>query len=206
MGMRSGPSKQAAVFHGQGGEKDTAKTDLEQFFRVAGRALEPLLSNESAPLLLAGVDYLLPIFRETCCYPQIMERHLTGNCNLMTNKQLHEQSLEIMRPYFDRSRRDGLRRLHALLGTGKASVDTVEVATAATTGKVDVLLADVGQEQPGVFDVSVGRAVLGKEDTDNCDDLVNLAVAETLLHGGSVFAASAPELPDRAAVGAIYRY
>jgi hypothetical protein len=206
MGMRGNGSKRAAVFHGHGGEKDTAKTDLEQFFRVAGRALEPLLHNESAPLLLAGLDYVLPIFRQTCCYPQMMERHLTGNCHLLSNQQLHQQSWEIMGPYFDRQRRESLERLRGLVGTGKASVDSADVATAATTGKVDVLLADVGQQELGVFDSALGRAVVRDEVGNGSEDLVNLAVAETLLHGGTVFPAAIHELPDRAAVGAIYRY
>jgi Bacterial archaeo-eukaryotic release factor family 3 len=206
MGMRGGPSKQAAVFHGQGGEKDTAKSDLEQFFRVADRALKPLLSHESAPLLLAGVDYVLPIFRQTCCYPQLMERHLTGNFNLLTNQQLHQQSWEIMREFFDRPRREALQRLRGLLVTGKASADSAEVATAATTGKIDVLLADVKQEQSGEFDPKLGRAVVRSESCDGSEDLVNFAIVETLLHGGTVFSAAAHELPDKAAVGAIYRY
>jgi len=206
MGMRGGPSKQAAVFHGQGGEKDTAKTDLEQFFRVAGRALEPMLSHESAPLLLAGVDYLLPIFRQTCCYPQLVERHLRGNCDLLTNQQLHEHSWIIMREYFDRPRRDALQRLRALLGTGKASADPADVATAAATGKIEVLLSDVGQEQPGVFEPKASRAAICAAPSDGSEDLVNFAIAETLLHGGTVWSAAANDLPNGAPMGAIYRY
>jgi hypothetical protein len=204
--MRGGSSKQSAVFHGQGGEKDAAKSDLEQFFRVVNRALEPLLRNESAPLLLAGVDYLLPIFRQICSYPRLAERHLAGNSNVLSNQQLHQQSWEIMRPYFDRPRRDGLARLRGLLGTGKASLDPIDVATAASTGKVEVLLADVTQQELGVFDASTGRAARCNEPTEGSEDLVNLSISETLLHGGTVFAVSTRELPDRAAVGAIYRY
>jgi Bacterial archaeo-eukaryotic release factor family 7 len=206
MGMRGSSSKHAAVFHGHGGEKDTAKTELEQFFRVASRALEPLLRHESAPLLLAGVEYLLPIFRQTCSYPHVVERHLKGNCNLLSNRQLHEQSWEIMRPFFDRPRRNALERLRALHGAGKASVDPAEVAIAATTGKVDVLLVDVEQQQWGMFDSTLGRAIIRDEGGDGGEDLVNFAVAETLLHGGTAFPASAHELPDRAVLGAIYRY
>jgi hypothetical protein len=194
------------VFHGQGGEKDAANSDLEQFFRVVNRALQPLLRNESAPLLLAGVNYLLPVFRQICSYPQLTERHLTGNCDLLSNQQLHQQSWEIMRPYFDRPRRDGLGRLRGLLGTGKASVDPAEVATAARTGKIALLLADVNEQQLGVFDPSSGRAASCNEPGEGSEELVNLSISETLLHGGTVFAASAHELPDLAAVGAIYRY
>jgi Bacterial archaeo-eukaryotic release factor family 7 len=204
--MRGSLGKQAAVFHGQGGEKDTAKDELEQLFQLVNRALEPVLRKETAPLLLAGVDYLLPIFRKSSSYPQIVERHLTGNCDLPTNQQLHERGWEIMRPYFDRPRRVALEKLNELLGTGRASAGVVEVAGAATMGKIDVLLVDVGQEQPGICDAQLGKAVICDQGCDGSEDLVNLAVAETLLHGGVVHAAEPGQLPVGAATAAIYRY
>ncbi len=126
-GLRGNLGKQAGIFHGQGGIKDTAKTDITLFFQTIDRALEPLLRKENAPLLLGGVDYLLPLFRQTCSYSHLLERHLAGNCDLLTGEQLHERSWEIMRPYFDRPRREAGERFRALLGTGKASADVAEV-------------------------------------------------------------------------------
>ena len=111
-----------------------------------------------------------------------------------------------MRPYFDRPRREALEKLRAILGTGKASADTAEVAGAATTGKIDVLFVDVSQEQLGTFDPNLGKAVICDQACDCSEDLVNLAVAETLLHGGTVFAAEPHELPVSRPLAAIFRY
>jgi len=205
-GMRGNLGKQAAIFHGQGGEKDTAKSDIVQFFQIINRALAPLLNKESAPLLLAGVDYLLPLFRQTCSYAHLMERHLAGNCDLLTSQQLHERSWEIMRPYFDRPRREAIERLHDLLGTGKASAESAEVVGAAATGKIDVLLVDPGEVQLGTFDPNVGKANLCDRSCPHSEDLVNLALAETLLHGGVVYAVEPGQLPDETGIAAIYRY
>ena len=38
------------------------------------------------------------------------------------------------------------------------------------------------------------------------EDLVNLAVAETLLHGGTVFPAASRELPAQSPMAAVFRY
>jgi hypothetical protein len=91
------------------------------------------------------------------------------------------------------------------MGTGKAPADPAEIATAAETGKIDVLLSDLKQEQLGEFDPKLSRAVVRSEPGEGREDLVSFAVAETLLHGGTVFSAPAYELPDNEAVGAIYR-
>jgi hypothetical protein len=74
------------------------------------------------------------------------------------------------------------------------------------TGKVDALLVDAGQEQQGTFDLNLGRATICERACDTAEDLVNLAVAETLQHGGVVYAAEPQELPGGAAAAAIYRY
>ena len=59
--MRGSLGKQAAVFHGQGGHNETHKDDLLQYFRLVDASLETVLRESQAPLLLAGVDYLLPL-------------------------------------------------------------------------------------------------------------------------------------------------
>lgn len=205
-GMRGNLGKQSSIFHGQGGEKDTAKTDVEQFFRVIDHALAPILRHETAPLLLGGVDYLLPIFRQITGYPHLAERHLTGNCDQMTAEQLHERSWELMRPYFDRPRRHALDRLRELNGTDKTSLDPASIVTAVAGGRVEVLLADPNQERRGSFDAKLGRAVSCDASCAGSEDLVNLAVAEILLHGGTVFLAESRELPAQTPVAAVYRY
>jgi len=200
--MHVSQGKQAAVFHGQGGQKDTAKEDLGAFFEIVARALEPTLAREKAPLLLAGVDYLLPIFRQHCSYPELMARHLAGNCDQLSAAQLLERSWEIMQFYFDRPRQEALSRLQSLLGTGKAAADTASVVAAAATGKVEVLFLDPSREVLGSFDAAEAKAAIG----GGREDLVNLALLETLLHGGTAYAAQAFDLPPGQPVAAIYRY
>jgi hypothetical protein len=69
-----------------------------------------------------------------------------------------------------------------------------------------VLLVDVGQGQPGTFDPNLGKVVICDHTCDGRDDLVNLAVVETLLHAGTVFAAEPRLLPNDSPLAALYRY
>ena len=205
-GMRGNLGKQAAVFHGQGGKKDTAKTDIEQYFHAIERALKPVLRNETVPLLLAGVDYLLPIFRQITMYPHLAERHLTGNCDPFSDQQLHERAWELMQPYFDRPRRKALERLRELSGTNKVSLDPEAIVTAAYSGKIEILLSDPTRQRLGRFEPQLGKALTCEATYPGSEDLVNLAVAETLLHGGTVFPAELHEIPMQSPVAAIFRY
>jgi hypothetical protein len=203
-GFRGNLGRQAAVFHGQGGIKDTAKSDLDLFLQALNRALDPVLSRETVPLLLGGVEHVVQSFRRMSSYAGLVDRHLTGNCDRLTAQQLHERSWELMQRHFDHSQQQSVQKLHALLGTGRVSCDITDVTGAAIHGRIEVLIADVGQQQRGIFDRNAGKAIV--VECEGSEDLVNLAVAETLLHDGVVFAASRDQLPDNSAIGAIYRF
>ena len=68
----------AAVVHSLGGEREPAKDELAQYFRVIDAALRETLRDQRAPLILAGVQYLLPIYREISSYALHRERRSPG--------------------------------------------------------------------------------------------------------------------------------
>jgi hypothetical protein len=111
-----------------------------------------------------------------------------------------------MSPYFDRPRLRALDRARQFLGSGRASIDVAQIASAAATGKVDTLLADPYRDQHGIFDAQLGLVTLRDSQVPGGEDLVNLAVADTLVHGGCAFAAKPHEIPGSSPLAAIFRY
>ncbi len=95
-----GTSKQAAVFHGQGGSPDAHKENLKLFFRDIHHALEPTLRRKQLPLILVGVDYLLPIFREACNYSGLTNEQVTGNFDYLNAKEIHQKVWPVMQSLF----------------------------------------------------------------------------------------------------------
>jgi hypothetical protein len=90
--------ERAAMFHGHGVGKDDAKDNILRFFHLLDQGLYALLGKESAPLVLAGVDYLFPIYREANSYPHLMERGIAGNPEGLKGEELHEQGWRIVEP------------------------------------------------------------------------------------------------------------
>ncbi|MCU0879434.1 MAG: hypothetical protein MUF06_16770 [Pirellulaceae bacterium] len=198
--------KQGAVFHGQGGEPDALKSDLTCFFQAVDRSLTPLLEESGAPLLLAGVSFLPPIYRKACSYAHVSERDLLGNWDHMGDQQLFKRSWEVMTPWFDRPRREAEQRLIGLLGTGRASTDVAEIVSGVLNGKVETLFADARREQWGTFDAASGQTTLLPARAPGGEDLINLAISEALLHGGTVFPMQPSADSGRAPLAATYRY
>lgn len=67
------------AYHGQYNVKQTDKTMLLEFFRRIDRRLHNFLHLNKSPLILAGVDYLLPIYRKVNSFPSTLPGGIKGN-------------------------------------------------------------------------------------------------------------------------------
>ncbi len=76
----SNPASQPGEFHGQGSpDRDKHQEEIVQFFHIINNALHEKLRSQKAPLVLAGVEYLLPLYRQANTYHHLMEEGITGN-------------------------------------------------------------------------------------------------------------------------------
>jgi hypothetical protein len=200
----AGRGKRDAMFHGHGGVPDVEKDRVLRYFRVVDRALHEYLRDETAPLLLAGVDYLMPIYREVNSYPHLLETSMAGNPDELTDTEIHASALQMLRPHFDARVAADLDVLNDLNGTSEASTDLHEVVAAAHEGRVRILFVAEAEPVWGSYDPSSGVVVTHAEQQRGDWDLADLAAAETLLHGGTVHAVGSGMPFETAA--AIFRY
>lgn len=200
----------AAIFHGQGTGGDAArhKKDMLRYFQQVDRGLHELLREDHAPLVLAGVEYLIPIYREANTYPYLQDGGVTGSPDTLDARELHDRAWEVVAPYFRAARREKAERYHDLLGTGIASNDLREVVPAAYHGRIDTLFVAVGVQRWGRYDPAEGTVTVHDEHSSGDRDLLDLAAAQTLMHGGRVYAVPADEMPDDDGnlEAAIFRY
>lgn len=200
---------QAGSFHGQGGaDRDDHQKDILQYFHLIDDAVHEKLKNQKAPLVLAGVEYLFPIYRETNEYPHLVEEGINVNMDIVKPEELHDQALPIVEPLFHQEELDAMDRYHELAGadTGKASKDIKEIISAAYFQRVDSLFVPVGQQVWGEFDPDTMTVDLHPEPEPDDEDMLDFAAIHTLLNGGTVYAVEPDKVPDEAPAAAIFRY
>ncbi|MGV0105409.1 Bacterial archaeo-eukaryotic release factor family 3 [Nostoc sp. DSM 114160] len=208
-GGTSNSFSQPGTFHGQGSpDRDKRQEDILQFFQIVDGALHEKLKLQKAPLVLAGVEYLLPLYRQANTYQHLMDEAIIGNPEILSAQDLHEQAWPIVEADFQKSQQAVLEQFHELFGgdTGKASNNLQEVISAAYYQRVDSLLVAVGQQQWGLFDPTSETVYLHPEKEAGDEDLLDFVAAHTLLNGGTVYAVPFEEIPYSTAVAAIYRY
>jgi hypothetical protein len=198
--------KQGAVFHGQGGERELAKDDLARYFRIIDSALHNVLRSRKTPLILAAVQYLLPIYRDVTAYPYIAREELAGNPDHLSDQELHAQAWPFVKAWTEAGRADAAAKYRQLAGTGKTADDLKQILTAACQGQVECLFVDRHAHQWGSFNAQTNALQLnGEPDRSGLDDLLDLAAAQTLTHSGTVYSVECSECPSPP-ICAVLRY
>ena len=196
----------AAMFHGQGVPADRDKDRILRYFRLIDAGIRDVLRNDTSLLMLAGVEFLFPIYREVNSYPYLMEQGIKGNPERIKAEDLHKRAWlmveERLRENLDRV----LGRYHDLMGTGKTSMEIEQIVQAASNGRIDSLIFVIGEQQWGTYNEESNEARPHREKEPGDQDLLDLAASLTILNGGSVYPVERNEIGADAPAMALFRY
>ncbi len=208
-GGTSNSFTQPGSFHGQGSpDRDEHQEQILQFFHAVDDALHEKLRNRKAPLVLAGVEYLHPIYKEANTYQHLVAEGITGNPEILKPEELQAQAWQIVEPIIHQEEQQAMERYQELAGshTGKASCDPKEIVPAAYFQRVDALFVPVGKQLWGEFDPDNMTVYLHPEAEADDEDMLDFAAIHTLLNGGTVYAVEPDNVPEGAPAAAIFRY
>jgi Bacterial archaeo-eukaryotic release factor family 7 len=205
-GTAPGTGRRPAMFHGQGVGIDDTKDKILRYFHQVDRGLHALLREEHAPLMLAAVDYLLPIYREANTYAHLLSEKVSGNPEGRRPDELHAQAWKLIEPYFRQAQEEALSQYHRLVGTGRTSTEIRDILPAAAQGRVACLCVAVGLQQWGTYAADTGTIEMHSEAQPGDEDLLDLAAVLTISNSGTVYAVEPAGVPSEAPLAAIYRY
>ncbi|MFN2586755.1 MAG: hypothetical protein ABR613_01370 [Actinomycetota bacterium] len=202
----AGSQERTHAFHGHGEDGEGQRTQIRRFFNVLDDGLAKALALETAPMVLAGVEYLRPIFKEVTSYNHVLDEGVDGNPEGLRPDELHAKAWRIVQPHFRERIRETKDRYYAGFVRGTASDDLPDVLAAAYEGRVGVLFALRNEPVWGIFDLVDRKATVHDERGPGDVDLVDLACRQTLATGGEVFVVEEADMPSATAVAAVYRY
>lgn len=206
-GKATHPFMQPGTCHGQGSpDMDDIKRSISQYFHIINKGVHEYLRQEKAPLVLAGVEYVLPIYREANTYQHLVSEGMAGNAEILNNEELHAQAWSLVGPLFMEAQQKAIERYRELAGTGLTSTDVKEALPAAYYGRIDELFVGVGAHKWGIFNSEDNTLQLHPDPEVGDEDLLDTVAIETILHGGTVYAVEPEKVPDAAPLAAVFRY
>lgn len=201
-----GANSDVAFFSAGSNELDH-KNALLRYFQKVDRGLWNVLREERAPLVLAGVEYVFPLFREASRYPNIVEG-IPGNPDNESPAELHRKAWEIVRPRFESAQMFARQKFENLKGTGSGQVSDAlaEILPAAHAGRIDTLFVPRQEHRYGKYRSGDAEVNVHDRPANGDEELYDLATAHTLVNSGTVFAVKAIAMPGGRDVAAIFRY
>lgn len=207
-GQAAPTSPKSGVGYGTGAAADDDKVLILRFFQQLSKGVTDILNEGNAPLILAGVTYLRPIYEEANDYTHLIEdKGVDGNPENVSNEDLREQAWAIIEPIFAQEQQD-VRDEYMKAQDMEQAGNTIEsVVPAAHYGRVSALFVALGQRQWGSFDADSNEVIQHDEKEPDDTDLVDLAAVQSYLNGGRVYAVEPAQMPGGAQkVAAVYRY
>lgn len=197
----------AAAYHGHAGGNPDEKTNIAVYLEAVDDTIwKQVLHTENVPLVLAGVEYLIPIYKSVTDYKHIWETPLTGSHEHEDTQTLFRQVKEVLQPYFSQRLQKALDNYGNKSATELTASDAAEVIPAAHYGRVSHLFVQKGAHIWGSFDENTSELQLLEEQQAESEDLVDHAAIMTFLTGGEVFLLEKDQMPADSPVAAILRY
>jgi hypothetical protein len=198
--------KRQALFFAHGVGLEDNKDDIRRYFRQIDMGLQEVLRQDHIPLILAGVEYLFPLYREVNSYPHLMGEGIPGNPETQSTEELHKRAWELVQPRFVHTRKEVIAQYKQLAGTGRTSRDLSEIVSAASLGRIEKLVVAGGVQVWGSYHPDRKAIELHSKPGADSEDLLDLAAIQTVLNGGMVYTAEPDALPEKDPAVALFRY
>jgi hypothetical protein len=188
-------------------EIDANKNRLLRFFYQVDKGLqEGFLRNETAPLVVACVDYLFPIYKKANSYKFLFEKAIEGNPDRISPIELQQLGIGVIEPSLANRQEEAIRQYIKLAGLGRTTDILERIVSESYHGKVKTLFITENERKWGKYD-SFDDKVEVHDKEQSCDiDLVDFIAAQTLAKRGEVHVVTSDMIPGGGLAAAILRY
>jgi hypothetical protein len=177
-------------YHGHGEGELKIESDVLHYLKSVAERVADYLYGDDAPLVLAANVSLVGLYHREHLGGRLVKSDHVESPDASPEHVLHQQAWKIVAPYLEADRVSLLERFGTAAANGKAAQGYGEVAQAAAQGRIDTLFFDPRATQLGWLSEhgTTVQMVDSKHEVQTAEiqpeDLVNLAILETLKTGG----------------------
>lgn len=194
--------QKGAVFHGPSLDE---KEKITHYLRDVDRGVALARNGQQAPLILAAVDYLIPIYRSVSTCAHLADEAIVGNPDQISPSELFSEAWKIVERHISKHEESAFAVYREHANTPLTSSNLREVLGAADRGLVRFLFVSPSGEQWGSIAAPEKVHVHSTREPGDAE-LLNLAAILAIRHGGQVFVASPEQLSEGAKAAAVFRF
>ena len=192
--------------HASGSVGTVIEEDLPPYFRAIDRALGQLLRQEDAPVILAGVEYYLPIYRKVSRLKRLSEAMVTGSPDAMSVDELKAKAWPVAEGILEANAARALEKYGRASERGRSRDQLEDIFRDARRGRVRRLFVARGVHVWGTIESTTGRVLRTEtQQSSHDDDLLDDVAEAVYAHGGEVITLPIMKMPRAAEVVAELR-
>lgn len=199
----------SAIFHGQGSggiDEKIRKEKILEFFHTLNKGVFEKIGGQSIPLVLAGVEFLVPIYKEANSYPSIFKEAVTVDPQSLNDDELRQKAWDLLKPEFNKQRQTAADKYRRFSGNSLASSSTDEIVKAAYNKRIESLFVNISEQQWGSYNPETNEVQIDDAATYDNKDLLDYSAVHTILNNGFVYASTKEDMPCDKPLAAVYRY
>lgn len=194
-----------AIFFGHGGSDEDKKTITRKYFHGVEESVTRVLRSSGDPLLLAGNEEAISIYRSLNKYERLMKPVVNGSPVEMKNEELRDAGWDVIRDHFLREMFQAIEQFGEE-GNERTSTNLSKIATSTVMGRVDTLFIAMDESSWGVYDPSEHTVHHTHTDNGESVELLNWTALKALEQGGMVYVLPKDEMPASATIAALFRF
>ena len=189
-----------SVRFGTGSGRERERVHLMDYYTLVDRGLEELTHEAETFLIPAGVEEDVAIFRSISRCRRLAKRSIVGAPDVARGQaNLLREAYSILFAEGLEKQREALSKAKEQTAPARFSTDLDSLLRAASEGRVGQIYVNERVERIGLFDRANYRS-WGEE------DLLNLAMVQTLVHHGKACVLPAKMMPGRCIAAGILRF
>jgi len=201
-------ARRSGVAHGHATDFDgkEMKKRVSEFAGSVVGGIERFLQADRTPVLLCAEPFMQHLVSD--CRPSfnLMKDSVIANPTRLEPEQILDRAGGIMDRELAMQNKRIIDRLAALMDTGWTLQDVEQILPRAEEGRVESLFINPDQPVWGFWNREGGLIQVHEEPAPADQDLSDIAVLQTLLHGGEVYAVPSGAIKGGAPMAAILRY
>ncbi|WP_234733757.1 baeRF7 domain-containing protein [Tellurirhabdus bombi] len=160
---------------------------LADFFRLIDEGIRNLIGDQNAPLVIASVEYLQPIYREVNTYPHLHESGLTGNFDNVDINEIHRMANELLGDSLETKRQLRIEQYQNNNDNGLGSTDIRELLEAAASARIEALFVQTHTDVWGHFDEETMALTIHDSQQEESESLIDKLALLTMRYNGEVY-------------------
>ncbi len=194
-------------YHGHGTGLAEEPEYISQYLKEVDQTLwTELLSNEKAPLILAGTEAIAGSYRLISKYKNVVEKVITGNFDHEDKSVIYQKVKELAAPIFEENTRKALNFYYENSTGALTSSIPEDVIPASYYSQISDLFVVKDEHIWGTFDEVSNELKIHEEPQEGDTCLINKAVVKTIKNGGSVHLMQRDKMPADSKIAAFMRF